>query len=530
MALPQPGTHGMEDFVNRKNAANDLAEFKGIVPNLSAARNKASARQSLPTQAQAHMSSRQGLPVSGEPSTLYDTDASEADRTSAAPSLNGSDVTDAQRPEYYDDGQHDAEQVGDNDDAEYTEVENSDGDVRLPDDPSKAKPDQNLAGLSRKQWHIRREMRLSRQTKLGGSGFPYIKGDSYPSTTDGQLSASDREEYHAALRVPHRQSWGPPSMAPIPKQTRQSDKKQSSGAPLRTHSSHHPDARVLAQSLGGQGVGMHFGPTQGGAGSVLQRPQAELSLSKAPPYSRQNLAGGRAPHVSDVLQPQKPDTDSRVILDTAQHTSCAPIPARTTENRKPALATRTKKPAQHQAIDSGRDSEFPPDHEALEEQSEVEDYQPPDLPQQQSTKLDYEPAQLYSLSYHEVKNAIFDFAPDAVQYTMPDNVPSDDLQAQLRSAYRLEAPDQARFLAILDIESWEQAGDWFLDQFSELVSTLKSARQEKRQAAKLFEAEVEKRHHAVSKKRKLTENALGEMKASGAMVLQGTPNKARKQK
>ena len=111
--------------------------------------------------------------------------------------------------------------------------------------------------------------------------------------------------------------------------------------------------------------------------------------------------------------------------------------------------------------------------------------------------------------------------------SLPNAQPTDDLTQKLFAASELDRRDQAKFFASLTIDDWEQAGDWFLDRFGDVMKRLKEARREKREAAKRFEDEVEHRHDVISKKRKLTDDALSEMKTSGALVLQGTPRKGR---
>ena len=141
--------------------------------------------------------------------------------------------------------------------------------------------------------------------------------------------------------------------------------------------------------------------------------------------------------------------------------------------------------------------------------------------------LDYDPEELYNKDYASLKGEPFDHSPHAQPFVVPglsDTAVLTDKLVQLNGA---EAQTQAHFFASLNIDEWEEAGDWFLDRFGETIKRLKDVRREKRTAARAFEDEIEVRETAVSKKRALTNAAMIEMKASGIAVLQGTPGKKR---
>lgn len=136
------------------------------------------------------------------------------------------------------------------------------------------------------------------------------------------------------------------------------------------------------------------------------------------------------------------------------------------------------------------------------------------------------------MSYKELKAQPLDVDPDSAPFdAFPDGTSdADDLQKKLAAVATLSIVDQTEFFTSLDVDAWEEAGEWFLQKFADLTKQLKDNRREKRKAVEALEDEISERHTAVSKKCKLTDNALSEMKESGGKVLQGTPKKTRKSK
>ncbi|EME79004.1 uncharacterized protein MYCFIDRAFT_198895 [Pseudocercospora fijiensis CIRAD86] len=148
----------------------------------------------------------------------------------------------------------------------------------------------------------------------------------------------------------------------------------------------------------------------------------------------------------------------------------------------------------------------------------------------EESALDYEDKELFRMDYSNLKAQPFDADPHMGPFEFPPNQQAGTFDERLKAAAGLPPDSQADFLATLDLDQWEQAGDWFLDRFGELASRFKNARNAKRTAAREFENEIEHRHEMVAKKQKITEAAMNEMRESGGKVLQGTPKKTRKAK
>lgn len=141
--------------------------------------------------------------------------------------------------------------------------------------------------------------------------------------------------------------------------------------------------------------------------------------------------------------------------------------------------------------------------------------------------LDYDLEELYNKDYASLKGESFDHSPHAQPFVVPGLPSTAALTDKLVQLNGAEPQTQSNFFASLNIDEWEEAGDWFLDRFGDTIKRLKDVRREKRKAARAFEDEIEVRETAVNKKRTLTNAAMVEMKTSGAAVLQSTPGKKR---
>ena len=128
------------------------------------------------------------------------------------------------------------------------------------------------------------------------------------------------------------------------------------------------------------------------------------------------------------------------------------------------------------------------------------------------------------MSYGQLRNESFDTNPRA-----RPSVPSkEDLQKPLVERLELvqqnpDAVQQSEFFQSLPTTEWEDAGDWFLDRFQDIIRRTKEARQKKRKLAQEFEAEVEKRHEHVSKRQHQVQQAMEKMKSQGEGLVPRSP-------
>ncbi|KAI9662929.1 MAG: hypothetical protein M1821_007976 [Bathelium mastoideum] len=143
-------------------------------------------------------------------------------------------------------------------------------------------------------------------------------------------------------------------------------------------------------------------------------------------------------------------------------------------------------------------------------------------------ELDFEPSDLFSQDFKELKRMPFDEDPHAADSVLGELDQTKSLSEQLVQVRALAPNEQAAFFTHLSLDDWEDAGDWFVAQFSQILQFLKDGRREKRKLAIAFENEIERRHEAVSRRRDMVDDALKGMRTSGAAVLQGTPSKSTK--
>lgn len=137
--------------------------------------------------------------------------------------------------------------------------------------------------------------------------------------------------------------------------------------------------------------------------------------------------------------------------------------------------------------------------------------------------LDYEIGKLYKKDFDDLQNEPFDGPPREDVHNAPSDSPSKPLEERLAAFSKLDVQAQRELFSSMEIEQWEEAGDWFQKRFSEIFDRLKAARRHRRTKASEFEQRIARRQQAVTKKRKITDDALSEMKRSGQLVL--TPKK-----
>ncbi|KAJ2902603.1 hypothetical protein MKZ38_000364 [Zalerion maritima] len=133
--------------------------------------------------------------------------------------------------------------------------------------------------------------------------------------------------------------------------------------------------------------------------------------------------------------------------------------------------------------------------------------------------LDYDEAALKRMNYTDLRNEAFDFDPAIGNSPTRSSRNSTALGDRL-SHYKSKDPKaQGDFFKTLAVDEWEDAGDWFLEQFGGLINQLKDARKNKRAVCKEFEAEIERRHVAVESKMEVIVHTLRRMKSEGEVMM-----------
>jgi hypothetical protein len=153
----------------------------------------------------------------------------------------------------------------------------------------------------------------------------------------------------------------------------------------------------------------------------------------------------------------------------------------------------------------------------LEEVQEVHIYN-------QEPVEDYDRSDLFKMDYDHLKNEDFDHVPRAVNSVLSEDMLNKPLVDRLQHVRNsLNHEEQREFFISLPAVEWEEAGDWFLDQFSGIIDRAKKARQAKRKLAAGFEAEIEQRHEHVSKRQRLVHEAMSTMKVQGQILMPKSP-------
>lgn len=142
-------------------------------------------------------------------------------------------------------------------------------------------------------------------------------------------------------------------------------------------------------------------------------------------------------------------------------------------------------------------------------------------------QLDYDASQLSEMSFEDLKKQPFDHDPRALPNILPDEVSSASLAEKLKHVTSTLKADtdkdekRQRFFSSLTIDEHEECGDLIVEEFSNIIKKLKTARQEKRKLAMAYEAEVASREDRVRIKRELLEREQDRLKRAGQDVISG---------
>ncbi|KAL7950029.1 extracellular mutant protein 11 domain-containing protein [Trichoderma barbatum] len=139
--------------------------------------------------------------------------------------------------------------------------------------------------------------------------------------------------------------------------------------------------------------------------------------------------------------------------------------------------------------------------------------------------LDYDDMALSSMSYADLQNEPFDFDPSKATTQMGSGGAAgtaDTLTAKLEQGQHQSEQHQRSMFATMSLDDWEEAGDWFADQFAEIMHKLREARRNKRHVIQGFESEAASREEAVRQQSEALDRKLVQMKQDAQRVV--TPN------
>lgn len=147
---------------------------------------------------------------------------------------------------------------------------------------------------------------------------------------------------------------------------------------------------------------------------------------------------------------------------------------------------------------------------------------------EQQQQYDYDTEAIEKMQYSELHNQDFDDNPVKEASVLSEEDNAKPLERRLEVVQTMPEDNQRAFLSSLDLDDWEQAGDWFLERFGDVMKKMKDARKERRELAKGYEEEISKRHETVEGKKRSLENAMGEMSKNGAGVLRASTPAAKR--
>ncbi len=146
-------------------------------------------------------------------------------------------------------------------------------------------------------------------------------------------------------------------------------------------------------------------------------------------------------------------------------------------------------------------------------------------------ELDYDKKTLFGMAYQELANQTFETRAPA-QRASAVVIKGKTLQDKLGKAFLLSknaTPDdetsasdqQVEFLRDLSIREWEEAGDWFVGRFGDVMKNLVELRRERRNVADGFEKRLAERDAVVARKVQTLDEELRDMKKGGMGILRG---------
>lgn len=143
---------------------------------------------------------------------------------------------------------------------------------------------------------------------------------------------------------------------------------------------------------------------------------------------------------------------------------------------------------------------------------------------------DYNDADLHRMSYADLLQQDFDYDPQQAALQQPPRQPSAPLLLNPEAASledRLEfyqkqgGLDQHTFFTRMPMREWDEAGDWFLARFGDVVNRMREARKNKRKLVEAFETEISTREEAVRVKVEGIAKTLEDFKAEGRSMMEG---------
>ncbi|KAI1324007.1 hypothetical protein F5Y16DRAFT_382135 [Xylariaceae sp. FL0255] len=144
----------------------------------------------------------------------------------------------------------------------------------------------------------------------------------------------------------------------------------------------------------------------------------------------------------------------------------------------------------------------------------------PSTSRKRSYELDYDDGALANMDYAALKQESFDYDPARAEARSAVEPPQGTMAEKLTHFSAKDEASQGDFFTKMSIKEWEEAGDWFLEQFGEVMNRFKAARKAKRDITAAFENEIAEREEAVRNKTHGIAHILAELKSEGEGMMQ----------
>ncbi|OAL47888.1 hypothetical protein IQ07DRAFT_571532 [Pyrenochaeta sp. DS3sAY3a] len=465
----------------------DLPNQQGSLPSGLPARG-AGHTQNTSALVQQHAAPRQTRRELGHTRDQYDTDAGSLDTTSFPSTVKGEsedNQTHRQRDQDVLQGE-DSDTEEEDEEDQYDEQDVNMEKYEFTHEDTQYLREEGAQNLPRHE-----QVRMALRAR--GAEFLTIDGDSYPTTTNGDpsewLEENPRSQHHESfgnspasnqMATVVDQSLHPVTPASLP---RGRTAKVEHALPQRTNM-FHQSAAIRDQERSVTRLPRENQQPRNG--------KAIPATSQPPTYSQVHKDAVTAPQFGRAKTHKEVHKPLRIPRFHTHHE------LKSEEPRSNVIAESTR---QHQYSDQRSDEETESTHD-----------------------LDYDTGELFAMSYDKLKDEDFDTNPRAGPQVLTDDVLQKPLTERLEFVQKnLDAGRQGEFFRLLPASEWEEAGDWFLDQFSSIIQRSKEARQKKRKIERDLENEVEERFRHVSKKQEQIKGAMSEMKTQGEGIVSKSP-------
>lgn len=348
--------------------------------------------------------------------------------------------------------------------------------------------------------------------------FPTVDGDSYPTTTEGNLTEVD-EQQEQPLEHPDPPSPSPRRLARPgqPPSMFNQQAQRSHHAPDMQHNTLIPQqtSRLYQQGAQLRGQQRLESTTHGRNQHSQQHGNVEPPTSQPPSYSQTTREQGLATPPTAPPRPGALAPGAQGGLP--QRSSRMPPAQANTQNPGPRIAEPT---TTSRRVPDTRSQVVP----MIQQPVEPAPVEPSVVDEPLEYACDYDRDTLYNMRYDALRDESFDKDPREQELALPEDMQEKPLVERLQFAQqKLDPLDQAKFFSALPTTEWEDAGDWFLDRFSTIITRTREARQKKRKQAQSFEKRIEMRHERVAKKQRLIEGAMAKMQEQGEGLVPKSP-------